>query len=468
MASRFGEMLLNRRRDLGLSIQQVANVIKIRPQIIEFFETGNFASMPPRGYAQGMIASYARYLGLNPREVVNAYFDELYVFERGGSAAGSQFTEGATNPVPRSASMSGRYLMVDTPGSSSRYAQRPPQAGYVSDSTSGHVPLRVADNQRRAANLPPAGATGRVGYGAARTRRLYDDGADQGAPIDETVQMRRPAGYQGPSNIARSAAMSRPRGSRPGQLGQRPGSRGGSRASGGRGGSGRPPRRGSGPQRGGLLDDPRVMIGGLVAILVLLALVIFLLVRSCTATPAENDPNTAETPAATTAATPDTADDPDAATDGDDTADEDPDADADADADADDDADTAQAADSPATPAEPVETEVGVSIEEGVTSWLEVYVDGVSVYAAQTAGPFEQTWIPSASIEITVDHPGDVKVTENGESVDWDTRTSGVGKVTIAVPQPATPEADEGDGAADGESTDAETDTYDDSAAAAE
>ena len=49
MAARFGDMLLEQRRRMGLSIQQVANTIKIRPQIIEFFENGNFASMPPRG-----------------------------------------------------------------------------------------------------------------------------------------------------------------------------------------------------------------------------------------------------------------------------------------------------------------------------------------------------------------------------------------------------------------------------------
>ena len=99
MASRFGEMLLNRRREMGLSIQQVANTIKMRPQIIEYFETGNFAAMPPRGYAQGMISSYARFLGLNPREVVGAYFDELYVFERTGEFAGSRFAEGASEPA---------------------------------------------------------------------------------------------------------------------------------------------------------------------------------------------------------------------------------------------------------------------------------------------------------------------------------------------------------------------------------
>lgn len=70
MAARFGDMLLEQRRRMGLSIQQVANTIKIRPQIIEFFETGNFASMPPRGYAQGMISSYARFLGRPPTSTV--------------------------------------------------------------------------------------------------------------------------------------------------------------------------------------------------------------------------------------------------------------------------------------------------------------------------------------------------------------------------------------------------------------
>lgn len=465
MASRFGEMLLNRRRELGMSIQQVANVIKIRPQIIEFFETGNFASMPPRGYAQGMIASYARYLGLNPREVVNAYFDELYVYERGGSAAGSQFTEGATNPVPRSASMSGRYLMVDTPPApNSRYAQRPPQAGYVSDSTSGHVPLRVADNQRRAANLPAGDAYGRDLGGSGYDRGGYGAPEPGGAP-DRTVRMNRPQDLSRTTNMGRQAGPYQRGGApRSGQLAQRSGgpSRPGYRGSGNRGGGGgRPPRRGSSPQGGGLLNDSRVIIGGLIAIVVLLILVIFLLVRSCTATPAATDPATAETPATT--ATTDTGEEDDAT--GDDSTDT-PATDGDTqDADTSD-AGTADTAASPQTPAEPVETNVTVAIPEGVTSWLEIYVDGVSVYAAQTAGPFEQSYTPESSIEITVDHPGDVEITKNGESVDWDTRTSGVGKVTINVPQPETPATTDAEGSTDGESSDG-TSTTDDSAAAA-
>ena len=127
MAARFGDMLLEQRRRMGLSIQQVANTIKIRPQIIEFFETGNFASMPPRGYAQGMISSYARFLGLNPREVVNAYFDDLMAYERETSQQGGRFQDAAGYVNSRSSVDNGRFLMVQG-GRSTRYGQRPQQA----------------------------------------------------------------------------------------------------------------------------------------------------------------------------------------------------------------------------------------------------------------------------------------------------------------------------------------------------
>ena len=137
MPSQFGDMLLNRRRQMGLSIQQVANTIKIRPQIIEFFEKGDFSSMPPRGYAQGMISSYARFLGLNPRTVVGAYFDELDRYERETSHSGGHFQDAAGFVSARSENPTGRFMALD---GGSRFAQRPPQAGYVSEANSGHEP----------------------------------------------------------------------------------------------------------------------------------------------------------------------------------------------------------------------------------------------------------------------------------------------------------------------------------------
>lgn len=139
MSRHFGDMLLERRRQMGASIQQVSNIVKIRPQIIEYFETENFAAMPPRGYAQGMISSYARYLGLNPRDVIEAYFDALHEYEHGGGSVG-RFQDAAADASPRSSNASGRYMMVNS-ATTSRFAQRPPQAGYVSEANSSHEPL---------------------------------------------------------------------------------------------------------------------------------------------------------------------------------------------------------------------------------------------------------------------------------------------------------------------------------------
>lgn len=431
MASRFGEMLLNRRRELGMSIQQVANVIKIRPQIIEFFETGNFASMPPRGYAQGMIASYARYLGLNPREVVNAYFDELYVFERSGSAAGSRFTEGATDPVPRSMSTSGRYLMVDPAPPSSRFAQRPPQAGYVSDSSSGHVPMRVAGNERRAANLPPAGGQ-RRSLRPAEGYRQRPEGA--GAPRSgdgRTLLMRRPAGGGYPERRQRPGSAGSgyaDRRARPGSVGRGRGSSAGYRA-------------GSSPRRAGavsgMLGDPRMMLVALAVIALLLVIVVFLLVRSCSA-PASSGTDAVQSAQVSSGSS-------DSGSSSSDSSDDASSSDSSASDAAGSSTGSSSASGSSSTDAsgtsadddEATQTVVRVTLDEGKSSWIEIRVDGEYVYQGQTAGPFEQEFTPTQSVEITVDHPNDVSVLENGESVDWDTKTSGVGRVTITVPQTA-------------------------------
>lgn len=128
MAEGFGAMLMDRRRQMGLSIQQVANTIKMKPQIIEYFEMEDFAAMPPRGYAQGMISSYARFLGLNPREVVERYFDGLASYERCSNGHGGRPLGPAMDASPRGSNATGRFLMVG-PRAGTRYGQRPPQAG---------------------------------------------------------------------------------------------------------------------------------------------------------------------------------------------------------------------------------------------------------------------------------------------------------------------------------------------------
>lgn len=50
-------------------------------------------------------------------------------------------------------------------------------------------------------------------------------------------------------------------------------------------------------------------------------------------------------------------------------------------------------------------TKVKVSVAKGKTAWIEVKVDGKSVYGAQATGPFEQEYTPESSIEITTSKP---------------------------------------------------------------
>ena len=194
----------------------------------------------------------------------------------------------------------------------------------------------------------------------------------------------------------------------------------------------RPARRGYDGRRGGATGrsgisggsiDPRIAIGGLAIIILLLIVIALLLLRGCApdrSADAAGSATAETTQAATSPASPETADT----------------------ADATDTASPASPATDAATPAEPEETIVGISVSEGSTSWVEIKLDGVSIFADNVIGPFDKEYTVEESIEITVSSPADVTVTHNGEEVSWDTRTAGVAKVTITAPQPETPATD--------------------------
>ena len=447
MAARFGDMLLEQRRRMGLSIQQVANTIKIRPQIIEFFETGNFASMPPRGYAQGMISSYARFLGLNPREVVNAYFDELMAYERETSQQG---------------------------GRSTRYGQRPQQAGYITETGSGEeirsqrdrfrsTPMpedRALPAARGVARDPRAGygdggysdrghrgiSTGRSrsGYADADTTQVTPRLRSQPQPYGQRSSAPRAGqrGYQGRGELApRSGQCSLQgqggyRGRSDSNRGRMPQGGGRSSSSRGRGGS-------RTPQNNGL--DPRIVYAGIGAVALLLIVLIVVLLRGCASSTPETTP---ETPTATKTTTKKSSKKTE-------TVDEDEDTD-----EATDESTDSDATKTTAKKEENEATKVKVSVAKGKTAWIEVKVDGKSVYGAQATGPFEQEYTPESSIEITTSKPSDVTVTKNGEKVRYDTKTSGVARVTITVPKKETTDSENGessDGADTTDGTDAQS-----------
>lgn len=434
MTRHFGEMLLERRRQMGASIQQVANVIKIRPQIIEYFETENFAAMPPRGYSQGIIASYARFLGLNPREVVDAYFDALHEYERNGSGGrAGRFQDAAADANPRSSNAAGRYMMVNSVPAS-RYGQRPPQAGYVSEFSSAHEPVsasrlrpvNTADSRRR----PSQG-----GYDSTlRSRTRRPDGypaSDQRDPRAHASRSQDGRSYRDPRG---------PRGTYPDQRPIR-------RASGGqspRGGAGRgqAPRGGSRPPQQG--PDMKFLAIMALGILILIALVMVLL-RGCAPKP-EAAGVASSTPSAQKADSKDTSEDSTDVDEGGDSSTDEGD-------DADEASSSEDKTDKSSKDEEPKETIVKVKLKEkGAVAWIEVKLDGKIVLGKQVVSPFEEEFKVETQIDITTNTPSAVAIYKNGDKVRYDTKVSGVGKVSILAPKKEEPEKvvdSDGDGTPD-------------------
>jgi len=82
---RFSDMLYYRRREMGVSTAQASHVLRLKEQVIIAFEEGDFENMPKSGYSQGMLSSYARYLGLNPSAVTEQFARDLSDWEGGNS-----------------------------------------------------------------------------------------------------------------------------------------------------------------------------------------------------------------------------------------------------------------------------------------------------------------------------------------------------------------------------------------------
>lgn len=80
---RFSEMLYRRRREMGVSCADASRALRIKEQALVAFEEGDWDNIPKSGYAQGMISSYARYLGLNPRVVINQFSHDVEEWEQG-------------------------------------------------------------------------------------------------------------------------------------------------------------------------------------------------------------------------------------------------------------------------------------------------------------------------------------------------------------------------------------------------
>ena len=106
----FSETLSSRRRQLGFSTAQASRVLRLKEEVLIAFAEGDFEAMPKSGYAQGMLSSYARYLGLDAAQVVEMYADELEQWRREVSRRPDGPHYGATTAGQRSGGVGQPYV----------------------------------------------------------------------------------------------------------------------------------------------------------------------------------------------------------------------------------------------------------------------------------------------------------------------------------------------------------------------
>lgn len=466
--TRFAEILSSRRKQLRLSIPQAAKVLRMRESVLEAFEEGDFEHLPPLGYAQGMVASYARYLGLDSRELTELYEREHadYVSgvtgheprglarlddepgHRGPVSAASLARTSGPTPSPLSGRYGGStgssdYRIGPYETGASRianpdYAGRPTGAAADGEARGGRerryttrVPVsenergrrQQVDRVRRARSAEDAyGAPSRSTYrsgagGSARdrdditTRRVGSGQYRDDMRYDDVARPYRPSSTRAGREATRQiAAPERPRVRRR----QQPP-------------AGRDPRsrnRRPEPRRGGvagildalLSDSGRLMLViGLVLAVVLVFVIVFS-VRSCASSksePAVTNVVTAVTTSATTSSA---------------TASE-----------------TAQAVLSEAAARQAAasaqaaaqETKVTVSVADGASTWVEIVNDGQSQIASTVTGAWSQDYTVTKSISIRVGDPSVVTVEKNGERQRLSGKTGGVASITIQGTDPS-------------------------------
>jgi len=73
-----GEKLKAARESIGVSIEEVAEDLKIRPSQIENIESGNMEAFKDVFYLKYFIRDYAKYLGLDKEDLVDEFNEYLF------------------------------------------------------------------------------------------------------------------------------------------------------------------------------------------------------------------------------------------------------------------------------------------------------------------------------------------------------------------------------------------------------
>lgn|GEM_PF-2072570 len=199
---RIGERLRRRREELGLTLEDVSEQTRFRPEVISAVEEGRSGVFPADAYLSAFLRAYARILELDPREIVREQKSEeeraveairnirvrprrqkcfprklLYVIVPIALAAGVIFVVDrfVREREPRTASITGGQAVADS------------AEGETAGRGSARLDSALRDSTERApaestvTRMPDAAASGARGGGGSPPR---DGGADEGTRED--------------------------------------------------------------------------------------------------------------------------------------------------------------------------------------------------------------------------------------------------------------------------------------------
>ena len=424
----FSETLSSRRRQLGFSTAQATRVLRLKEDVLIAFEEGNFEAMPKSGYAQGMLSSYARYLGLDAAQIVEMYADELEHWRREvarkpggphyGATAGGQRSGGVGQPyvasrglLPTSGGPAGDMGSFAT--TRVRTRRQEPYDGYErDDDTSAY-----ADGPSQGYHTSSHPYTNRAPARRVRSggTRYYDDIQTRGVrarDYEDDLRIGMDARSYEAASTQRGRRASRSTSSSGRQrVRRRPDGR-----SGARGRSGSSSRRRNQQMSSGLLQSPMQAFAVIGVAIAVISVVLVLSISSCINS---NFNATRTVPVSTATSTNDGQATSKDATSGSEAID----------AGSDVDIDTATREST--TSQRNAQTSVSISVADGAVTWLEIDCDGTSEVAETVTGPWQNTYVVEDSLTVQAGDTTAVSVIQNGRQVQFDSMASGIGTIRI-------------------------------------
>ncbi len=437
----FSEMLSTRRRQLGFSIAQASRVLRLKEDVLSAFEEGDFDAMPKSGYAQGMLSSYARYLGLDAGQIVELYAEELDAWRRNQSrnpnARRKQADYGRRSPSVGQPYVPARGLLPTSGGpagdmgpfATTRVHVRRSevedeysvdQDRYAYDEGDRRVSYQT---NRPYTNRPPEPRTRR--RSSVRTRndiqmrgvndREYEDDLRLGRsthPYEAASTSRGRRSTMGSSSSERQRV-------RRNSSGRSRTSRTGSRS------------RSSRNQRNstGLFQSPTQALAVVVVTIIVISVVLVMSISSCIN---QNFNTTRSVPVSSAQSTESTGSkqnsDSNART-GDDSTNSSLGTSGISGSGQSETTQTTK--DEKTTTSRASKASVSISVADGAVTWLEIVCDGKSEIAETLTGPWNHTYTVEESLTVQVDNTSAVQVVQDGKQVPFESVDGGIGTIRI-------------------------------------